>query len=281
MNLVKAKASSNTGPPYAGILLAWLTLAMLFIQEARSDSIEFQSTETPPIWSETMYNNGMGGEILHLLSQTAGVTYSINYLPVKRFRTSIAPYIVGDPDILTEWKNRAIFPVAVFNSAYFYYRPTHEPIDIRSMTDIAGHTIGVMRGTLDNINQFSGNNISVEECDSVETLLRMLKKGRIDIAIMVDLTGRHLIKKMFSDEQDNFVQIVIPGTVRPIALMIDLDSPNGKQIAHQYRMALDKTKHDQQYHQILQKYYGNSTDISTIYKTIDRLQGFYDNQLFP
>ena len=103
---------------------------------AENKSVVFQSTETPPYWSPTLPNNGLGGSILQLVSSNAGIKYSIEYLPVKRFRQSQATYIVGDPDLLINKKNLAIFPIGVFHSVIFYYKPHHKKFELHSLKDL-------------------------------------------------------------------------------------------------------------------------------------------------
>lgn len=196
--------------------------------------------------------------MLKLLSAAAGVPYSIEYLPVKRFRHSLDTYIVGDPDILTNQKRRAIFPIGLFRSAFFYYKPHHDMLDFRSQRDLQGHTLGVLRGTLEDKDYFVRNGIKVEESDSVESLLKKLKRGRIDFCILVDATGRYTIKQIFPKEQDNFVQVAIPGSIRPIAIMIDVEDPEGRSVAQRYRQVLDKTLRSREYHAILEKFYGKN-----------------------
>jgi len=257
-------------------VLAVLSMFALAL-DARGDGgpIVFQSTETPPCWSSVMPSGGMGGEILRLLSDAAGLGYSINYLPIARFRASRAPYIVGDPGILTTDRSRAIFPIGVFHSAYVYYQPRHPELTIHSMKDLSGHTIGVMRGTLENMSLFAQHRIKVEESDSTESLMRMLRKGRIDVAVLVDLAGQHLVREMFPNEQDDFVQIVIRGSARPLAVMVDLDAPDGHVIARRYRQVLKITIQSHEYEGILRKYYGTGVEIGKARETVDRLVEFY------
>ena len=99
--------------------------------------------------------------MLQLLSSAAGVQYSLEYLPVKRFRNSIATYIVGDPDLLVNQKHRAIFPIGIFRSAFFYYKPHHEVIEFQGLTGLHGYTMGVLRGTLEDKDYFDKNGINV------------------------------------------------------------------------------------------------------------------------
>jgi polar amino acid transport system substrate-binding protein len=231
----------------------------LFAASVLAEPIVFETTDTPPYWSAVLPDNGIGGSILKLLSNEAGVKYSLDYLPVKRFRNSTAPYIVGDPEILLNQKNRAIFPIAVFRSAFFYYKPRHDVINPTSMRDLRGRTLGVLRGTLEDKASFTRYDIKVEESDSVESLLRKLKRGRIDLCIMVASTGHYKIQTLFPSEAENFVQVYIARLDRPVAVMIDIDNPEGKVIARRYRQALVKTLHSQTYRDILNDYYDSDS----------------------
>lgn len=232
--------------------------ALLSLQAAAADGIVFESTDTPPYWSESLQGGGMGDEMLRLLSRNAGVRYSIEYLPVKRYRNSVARYIVGDPDILISQKPRAIFPIGLFRSAFFYYKPHHDVIEFHSLADLNGHTLGVLRGTLEDSRHFETHGIKVEESDSTESLLKKLKRGRIDFCILVDGTGRYTIDKLFGAERDDFAYRPIPGSERPIALMVDMETPEGRAVAGRYRQVLDSTLKSAEYRGILERFYGKN-----------------------
>jgi len=256
--MIAASKSGSRKAACGGAVLALLLLAAAGMAQAENSPVVFQSTDTPPFWSASLPENGLGGAILHLVSAAAGVPYSIEYLPVKRYRHSLATYIVGDPDILINQKHRAIFPIGLFRSAFFYYKPHHEVIEFHSLRDLRGHTLGVLRGTLEDKDSFVSNGIRVEESDSVESLLKKLKRGRIDLCILVDAAGQYAIKQIFPAEQGNFVQVDIPGSKRPIAIAIDVEVPQGRAVAQRYRRVLDKTLRSQEYHDILEKFYGKN-----------------------
>lgn len=213
--------------------------------------------------------------MLKLLSVNAGVPYEIEYLPVKRFRNSEATYIVGDPDILINAKRRVILPIGVFRSAFFYYKPHHEVVEFHGLKDLQGHTLGVLRGTLEDKEYFIRNSINVEESDSAESLLRKLKRGRIDFCILVGPAGQHLIKQLFPAEQAEFASIDIPGSVRPITLMIDASDPQGRLVAQRYRQVLEQTLNSPQYHAILENFYGKGNIPPDRGEQLKKFEQFY------
>lgn len=261
-------------------LRAWLLGVCLVVTQgadANDTALVFDSTETPPIWSAALPSGGMGGELLRLLSDAAGVSYSINYLPASRFSKSTAPYIVGNPNLLKIERNRAIFPIGVLHLAYFYYPAKHKPIPINRLADISGHTLGVLRGTIEDRTQFDHLKIKVQEADSIESLLRMLQKGRVDVAFMVEPAGEYAMRRDFPGEERDFVVSRLPNSAMPIALMVDMDAPNGADIAKRYRLALDKTLHDPQYEAILRKHHDRHlAHIKEDRKVLDRLLELYE-----
>lgn len=258
-------------------LIGRIAIGVLLAVSVRAEPVVFQSTDTPPYWSAQLPGNGLGGEFLQLLSDAAGVTYAIDYLPAKRFRQSVATYMLGDPDILTNQKHRAIFPIGIFHSAFFYYKPRHEVISFHGLRDLQGLTLGVLRGTIEDKEHFVRNGIKVEESDSVESLLRKLKKGRIDLCITVAGTGRYAVQQLFPGEWDNFVQAIIPGLDRPIAIMIDVDDAEGKKIAGRYRQVLDKTLHSKEYRAILEKFYGRNNIPADRQGQLDKFIRYYQS----
>lgn len=272
---------SLTAPGKIGVkkiaqaLLLFLLLAGAGTARAESDAIVFQSTETPPFWTQSLPDNGMGGAMLQLLSKAAGVRYSIEYLPVKRFRNSLAAYIVGDPDILLNQKQRAILPIGIFRSAFFFYKPHHDVIDFHGLRDLQGHTLGVLRGTLENKDYFVDNGIKVEESNSIESLLQKLKKGRIDFCILVDAAGQFTIKQLFPAEENNFAQVAIANSIRPITIMIDLTVPAGRGVAEHYRQVLQQTLQSRSYHDILERFYGKNNIPADWFEQLKKFENYY------
>lgn len=271
----RVKAVRRSGAVFA--FFFWLMDAAMGTAVAENTPIAFQSTDTPPYWSASLPENGLGGAMLQLMSANAGIEYTIEYLPVKRFRHSLATYIVGDPELLINQKHRAVFPIGIFHSAFFYYKPKHEVIEFNNLRDLKGYTLGVLRGTLEDKDYFDKHGINVEESDSVESLLKKLKRGRIDFCILVAGTGRYTIKQIFQEEQDNFTQVIIPGSFRPIAIIIDTAAPDAKNVAQRYRQALDKTLHSQKYHDILENFYGKNSIPSDISVQLKRFGQYYES----
>lgn len=262
-----------------GAAAGFALLLLSFASAARAESIVFQSTETPPIWSASLPDNGFGGNLLRLVSEAAGVEYSLEYLPVKRFRKSAAPYIVGDPDILEDSGRRAIFPIGVFRSAFFFYTPHHAAVRIQRLEEMSGHVLGVLRGTLEDRAAFDAAGIRIEESDTPESLMRKLERGRVDFAILVYASGMHVVRQLFPQNTQDFAVQYISGTERPIAIMIDTGDARGRAVAQRYRRVLQKTLHSERYHELLKRLYGEFAIPmpATVHEELNRFIDFYSD----
>lgn len=257
-------------------LLCCLLLVPMIVR-AGDAPVVFQSTETPPFWSPALPEHGLGGALLHLLSESAGVKYTLEYLPVKRFRNSSSPFIVGDPDVLIYKENRAIFPLVTFRSAFFYYKPHHEEIRFRDIRDLQGHTMGVLRGTLEDREYFVRKGVKVEESDSEVALLKKLHRGRVDFVILVEPSGFYAISKIFPQEADNFTAVAIAGTERPIAVMVDISDPEGRAIAQRYSRVIKTTLRSPQYRAILERHVGGGITSADNDRVLSGFTKFYEN----
>lgn len=272
---ISALSVNSRGALIWRAVLPWLLGCIACVAQAEEYPVVFMSTDTPPFFSAGLPDNGFAGAVLHLVSERAGVEYRIEYLPVKRFRNSEATYIVGDPELLMTQKRKAIFPIALFNSALFFYKPHHEMIEYRRVEDLGGHTLGVLRGTVEDKRYLTDRGIRVYESDSVESLLRMLKRGRVDFCILVQDTGTHFIRKLFPQESDYFDYRPIPDAERPIAIMIDMDTPGGAAVAARYGKVLRRTLEGAEYRKILDTYWGSGKISEGYMPKLKRFVEFY------
>lgn len=258
------------------ILAGFLALLVLCSGAVRAaEPVTFVSTVTPPFWSPDMQDDGWAGSMLKLLSDTAGVRYQIRYLPVKRFRASEEPFIVGDPNILQQVGQRAIFPISVFRSKIFTLASRHEPGHDLTLAQMRGHTLGVMRGTLEDKAAFAAQGIRIEESDSAWSLLHKLERGRVDYAIMVYEAGLHAIRELFPQREQEFVGVPVRGTVRPIAVMIDLGHPGGMDIARRYQRVLGKVLNSPDHHALLEATFGTSEVPTSFTDELNSFVEFY------
>lgn len=268
-------------------MIAWIILRVLIFGVtipvfADEQIVEFGSSETPPFWSAHLPEDGMAGEILHTISREIGVKSVIKYFPLKRIRKDLTNNHVGNPEIFLGQEFSAIIPIAVFRVAFFYYRPNHEKeIIYKGLDDIKGYSLGIIRGTLDDVSFLSEKGIKVEFSNSEDSLVQKLKYGRIDVCSMIKLSGIYKINMIFPKEAGNFVHFDIQGTESPVTIMISKHHPGGKALGEKYRNGLKTIIANGKYNEILEKYYGQGKIPQDWSMQLEKFNYIYQNKHVP
>ncbi len=233
----------------------YLTAIFLLVPlQARSEAVHlvFNSTDSPPIWTPSLPKNGLAGEILDAVAREAGLTVSIDYLPLKRYENLTVGNRVGNPLFFIGQEFAAVVPLLATQAGFFYYQPRHpDGKRFRSLTDLYGMTLGVIRGTVANKEEFAVYGVKIEENTTLEALFKKLRYGRIDVALIIDTTAYYYIDKLFPEERDNFQFNALAGGETPIAIMLDKNVPNADELTKQLRQSLQKIIDDGRYYRFL------------------------------
>lgn len=238
--------------------------------------VEFGSSETPPYWSDHLPYKGLGGEILDAISREVGLTSRINFYPTSRIFEMKTGNHLGDPGHWPKQKFVAVIPIAIFNSSLFYYTPHFKnEFVFKRIEDLKGHTIGILKGSMDDTALFAEHGIRVEESYKRDSLFKKLKLGRIDLCGVTSLSGIGIVKKLFPDEVENFAQIPLPRSVSAISIMIDVGSKNAEEIAKKYEKGLNTIMSNGKYLDILEKYYGQGNIPMDWFRHLDRFKAGY------
>ncbi|MBF0495656.1 MAG: transporter substrate-binding domain-containing protein [Deltaproteobacteria bacterium] len=246
---------------------------------ADQEIIEFGSSETPPLWSPALPEDGMAGEILHTISREINVRSIIRYIPIKRLRKDLKHNHLGDPENFAGQEFSSFIVIAVFRSSFFYYRPNHpQGITYRTLADLKGYTLGVMRGALEDRSYFEKLGIKVEESNSEISLFKKLKNGRIDLCAVIEVSGIFTINKLFPLDAHNFERIEIARSVQPLAIMFDKDYPGGGGLGKKYEAGLDKIISDGNYRQILEKYYSKGNIPADWFIQLEKFKYLFQNK---
>ncbi len=261
-------------------VLLYIIFGAPFPALADEQIIEFGSSETPPFWSAHMPDDGMGGEVLHAISKEIGVKSVIKISPLKRVRRNLTSNHVGTPEMLAGQEFCAVIPIAVCRLAFFYYKPHHEKeITYRGLGDIKGYTLGVIRGALDDVSFFEKNGIKVVKLNSEDSMIKMLKNGRIDLCSVLKLSGIYTINKIFPDDAENFSNFEIKGTATPVTVMIDKHFPGGKELGAKYTNGLKIIIENGKYIEILEKYYGRGKIPQDWFMQLEKFKHIYKRSL--
>lgn len=262
--------------PYIGIVFFLLFLSE-YVSATEQFTITLQANESAPYWSKhTHYCSGMGCEIIAAISKEMGITTKIEFRPLKRLIADTANNDLGNPLFyMSNQSFAAIVPIAVTYSAFFSYLPyVRECSSHPSANGCIQKRIGALKGTIsDPRTLFTFGKF--EESYSHESLFKKLKKGRINIALELDLVGSNTIRTLFQDEVNNFDIRIIPQTASPLAIMIDSSLPNAVNIGHRYQEGLHQIIQKGIYQKIIQKYYAKTKIPEDWYSNLSNFEALY------
>lgn len=227
----------------------------------------FYSTDSPPIWSPKLPKNGLAGEILEVVARDAGLSVAIDYLPLKRYEKLTEGNRVGNPLYFIGQQFASVIPLLATQAGFCYYLPHHpDGKRFRSLMDLYGMTLGVIRGTVANKEEFNIYGVKLEENTSLEALFKKLRTGRIDVALVIDTTAFYYIDQLFSGEVDDFRFNALVGGETPIAMMLDKNIPNAGELTQKIRLSLQKIIADGRYEKILVDYHPGSSKVDPDWK---------------
>lgn len=238
----------------------WICLLWsLFVLDSAGaqEQITFYSTESPPIWSAQLPQGGLGSEILHAAAHAASLKATIHYLPLARYEQLAAGNRLGNPLYFVGQEFGAVVPLIATHAVFCYYQPHHaEEIQYRSLADLKGMTLGVIRGTLEDIEAFRTRGVAVEESTTLDALFRKLRAGRVDLVLVIDVMAHYQIERLFPGESERFLMIEVPNGITPVAVMLDQQDPNAARLGAAIRQGMNEIINDGSYYRILTKYYG-------------------------
>lgn len=263
------------------ILLLLLTLqSSLLSKDIDINAVVLGANEAPPYWSKKLPYDGIAGEIIHAISKAANINSDIVFKPLSRLIEDDENNDLGNPAFFMVNQDFAeIIPIALYNVSLYYYAPNHKKtLQFKSINDLKGMRIGVLKGTLIDKAYFEKEGILFKESYSHESLFKKLKLGRIDMVIEIDLVSQRSIRKYFEKEIYNFVKINISNRSNPIAIMLAQELPNVKWVANRYRMGLDMIIQDGTYQSILQKYYFDETLPDNWFNELERFKRLYETE---
>ncbi len=258
-------------------VLLLLLQSPLYSEEKGVKTVVLEANEALPYWSKTLPSDGIAGEIVHSLSKASGLYTEIVFKPLSRMIEDDTNNDLGNPAFFMANQDfAAIIPIALYHVSLYYYDSEHkDKIEFKSLSDLKGKKVGVLKGVLIDSSYFQKEGIHFEESYTCESLFKKLKLGRLDMVIEIDLVAQQALKQLYPQEIDNFVQVNMGTASNPIAIMLANESPDAKNIAKKYRQGLKKIIENGTYEKILGKYYLKGTLPDGWFKELERFEQLY------
>ncbi len=256
----------------------WIVfLMMLNCNVAAQPIVILNANESPPYWTQSSVEGGLGAELIQAISEVAGLETRIKFAPLQRMIDDDSNNDLGNPEFyLPKQEFAAVIPIAVSQIALFYYRPHHSTrFDFKSIEELKPYKIGVLKGTLIDRHAFEQMGIHFESSYAQASLFKKLKLGRLDLVFEIDLVGQQIINKVYPDQIANFAREPLPNSSSPIAIMLDAHVPDVQTIAARYRAGLAHIIQSGRYQQIVRKYYPDAQIPEHWFEELQHFQKMY------
>lgn len=215
---------------------------------------------------ETLPGKGLFCELVSAAYLSAGYTVTFKFYPGKR----AAEYVI-DGQILASLGSERNYPEEVrrigmirsarvfsFQTVGFYMKDRHRSISFKTLKDLKGYRIGVIRGASASIlfSKYPDLNLDFEEVNTMEQMFRKAYHGRSDIVFTVELSGYMFIAKHYPKEQDRWemtsdILQSIYGDV-----IFSKKYPDADRYLESFRTGMQRIRDNGTYLHILERYYG-------------------------
>lgn len=180
-------------------ILAICALVLLFMAQAplaeSQDVVRLATLDWPPYIGKTLPDQGYAAAVAREAFKRSGHDVEFVFMPWKRTveetREGIHHGLLPEyfaPKRMEDFVFSSPFPGGTL---HFFVR-SDSTIAYSSLRDLAGFTIGVVRGYVNTRTFDSADFLTKQEFVDDETVIRMLLSGRIDIAVADEFTAKHI-----------------------------------------------------------------------------------------
>lgn len=225
-----------------------------------SQELIVNAIEYPPYTSENIEGNGMSIEILSEALKHTDYVISPVFYPTGRAFTELKK---GNCHI-NMYNTPAVFDLGIYKRVdtiavlyTFYYNKDFKIVEWENLKDLKGLRLGSIRViNREGIrNEIKEAGIIPVETDSLIQIFSMLKKGRIDIALSVDLTAESILDKFYPEDtsirQTGKKYMIIKG-----GPWFNISDELGINAMKEYIKGKERMLKDGSLIRIMEKYYG-------------------------
>lgn len=223
---------------------------------------EIFALDFPLALGSDLAEGGIAAALITEAFKTEQVESTITPLPLQTMVTYYltqenALGIVGHDLNLSavDSKNIILVPVLSMKESYFYYRPKHATLTWRgNLDDFKNLVVGTHK---DDMALSQQSNIKVEQ-DRLDTRIKALISGKIDVVRESDLSMATTLAKSFADQKDNIVRLEPSAGNAVISVAFNKKNPKGTALAKQFQQGLAKLISSGKYTDIIKSYIGNA-----------------------
>lgn len=225
---------------------------------------ELFALDLPAVLSADLADSGIAAAIITAAFKAENVESTITPLPLQ---TMVVYYLTQENALgivghdlglsAAELKNTIVVPILNLKESYVYYRPKHDKLAwTGKLEDFKTLSIGVNKG--EDITPYKKLGIHVEQ-DRLETRIKALMDGEIDVLREADLTLDAVLAKNFNAQKNDFIRLEPSDGNALVSVLFNKKHSQGAALAKQFQQGLSKLLANGQYDEILKTHSGNVT----------------------
>ena len=230
------------------------------------EEIQLATGEWPPYVSEALENFGIISEIVTAVVHEMGMKPKYRFYPWSRAEklTKEGVVFAAFPYAKNDLREQVFdFSDAIYTSktVFFYYKPNMNKISYEKLEELKPYKIGGARGN-SYMRLLESAGLDIQQVNDQEQLVRLLKRGRVDLIPLDKEGGRIILKALYPKLYQNFgaldQRVGIDEKKDASHLLVSRHYPNAKELTQGFNEALLRIKEKGIYQKIIDKYESQS-----------------------
>ncbi len=226
------------------------------------EELPLATGEWAPYVSETLENYGIITEIVTAIVHEMAMIPKYRFYPWTRAEKITKEGIVfaAFPYAKNEQREKSFhFSDAIYTSktVFFYYKANMEKISYKKLEELKSYKIAGARGN-SYMRLLENAGLDVQQVNDQEQLVKLLKRGRVDLVPLDKEGGRIILKNLFPKQYRNFgtldQRVGIDEKKDASHLLVSRRYPNAKELTLRFNEALIRIKEKGTYQEIIDKY---------------------------
>ncbi|WP_147818703.1 substrate-binding periplasmic protein [Salidesulfovibrio onnuriiensis] len=235
-----------------------MMLAFGFSALAAAETVVFAEGEWAPFVSENMPNNGATGELVRAAMKAVGMDVKYDYYKWNRSKVLVEKGEVAGSFPWGKNAEREAFayfsdPVQRSTEPFFYLKSKMGDWDYKGLDSLKGLNVAGIRGYY-HVGIFEKAGINMDMSNDLETALKKLQAGRVDVVVENELVVWETLKKMFPGEVDKFAASKTPLREDDMYVLFSKKFPGTADLVKKFNEGLAKIKASGEYDKIMGKY---------------------------
>lgn len=245
------------------IMLAVFSCEFTSSTVSAEEKITISAFDYPPYMDESRPEKGLFCELAYEAYKAVGYEASFKFYPLKRSTM----YVMEGRELAqlgTEWnfpeesrkKDIHALPMFYYRVVGFYLKDRFREIKFKTLKDLRGYSIGVIRGSSDSAILMKDKELKVEEVNRMEQLFKKLYANRNDIVTTVELSGLAYLSENYPNEKDRcaMTEDAVQGLIGQI--VFSNKYPNSQKYTDAFKEGLSLIRENGNYMKVFEKYYG-------------------------